>query len=57
MCVATTQEPIDAARATLAQIAEVRPTDVEAARAEVARAVASRDQAQARLAEAHVRSP
>lgn len=52
-----TQEQIDAARATLEQIAEVRPTDVETARAEVGRAVAARDQAQARLEEAYVRSP
>jgi HlyD family secretion protein len=52
-----TQEQIDAARATLDQIAEVRPTDVETATAEVARAVASRDQAQASLEEAYVRSP
>lgn len=51
------QEQIDAARATLEQIAEVRPSDVEAAKAEIARAVAAKDQAQARLAEAYVRSP
>lgn len=52
-----TQEQIDAARSTLDQIAEVRPTDVETATAEVARAVAAKNQAQASLEEAYVRSP
>lgn len=51
------EDQIRSARATLDQIAEVRPVDVEAARAEVARAIAARDQAQASLSEAYVRSP
>ncbi len=44
-------------KATLAQIAEVRPVDIHSAQAEVNRTIANRDEAKASLAEAEVRSP
>jgi HlyD family secretion protein len=53
----TTPKELNKARATLDQIAEVRPVDVRSAQAEVNRAIASRKQAKASLAEAEVRSP
>jgi HlyD family secretion protein len=54
----STQSPeIDKARATLTQIREVRPVDVEVLEAELQRAIAGAKQAQALLAQAYVRSP
>jgi HlyD family secretion protein len=54
----TTRSPeLERAKATLAQIAEVRPTDVEAARTEVERARAIAKEAEANLEQAYVRSP
>ncbi len=54
---ATLQEQIRAGKATLNQIAEVRPTDVQAAQAEVDRAIANVAKAQADLDLAYIRSP
>lgn len=48
---------LDKAQATLDQIVEVRPVDVRSAQAEIDRAIAARDQAQASLDQAIVRSP
>jgi HlyD family secretion protein len=45
------------AKATLERIAEVRPVDVEANKAEVSRAIAAMNQAKASLKQAYVRSP
>ncbi len=53
----TTPPELEKAQATLAQIAEVRPVDVRSAQAEINRAIAARDQAQANLDQAIVRSP
>ena len=50
-------EQIKQARGTLNQIAEVRPTDVQAAQAEIERAKATVRKAQAELDQAFVRSP
>jgi HlyD family secretion protein len=54
----TTRSPeLDRAKATLEQIAEVRPVDVEAARTEVERARAVAKEAEVNLEQAYVRSP
>lgn len=53
----TSPQELNKARATLEQIAEVRPVDVQAAQAEVNQAIAARNQAQASLDQALVRSP
>lgn len=53
----TTLQELKRARATLNQIAEVRPVDVQVAQAEVERAIAAVKQAEANLAEAYIRSP
>jgi HlyD family secretion protein len=45
------------AKATLDQLAEIRPVDIEASRAEVKRTLAAMNQAQAELKQAEVRSP
>jgi HlyD family secretion protein len=49
--------PRELSKATLDQLAEVRPVDVEASRAEVKRTLAAMHQAQAELKQAEVRSP
>ncbi|MFE4106637.1 ABC exporter membrane fusion protein [Almyronema epifaneia] len=54
---ASLQEQIKQAQATLAQIAEVRPVDVQAAQAEVERAIAAVKRAEADLAEVYIRAP
>ncbi|HBE32846.1 MAG TPA: HlyD family secretion protein, partial [Cyanobacteria bacterium UBA11368] len=53
----TGSEQIGEAEATLDRIAEVRPVDVEAAKAEVRRAIAAMNQAKVNLDKASVRSP
>jgi HlyD family secretion protein len=53
----TTQRQIKAARATLNKIAEVRPTDVQAAKAEIDRARANVDKVQADLELSYIRTP
>ena len=53
----TSPQELNKAKATLAQISEVRPVDVRSAQAEVNRTIANRNQAKASLAEAEVRSP
>ncbi|WP_204139420.1 ABC exporter membrane fusion protein [Halomicronema sp. CCY15110] len=53
----TSQGQIQQARATLDQLAEVRPADVELAEAEVAAARAAVQEAASHLAKAYVRSP
>jgi len=55
--IATLQKQIDEAKATLNKIAEIRPTDVQFAQAEVERAIAEVKQAEADLALAYVRTP
>jgi HlyD family secretion protein len=54
---ATGNNQFSSAVATLDQIAEVRPIDVQAAKAEVDRAIAAAKQAKANLEQAYVRSP
>ncbi len=51
------QEQINAAKATLNQIAEIRPVDVKLAQAEVERAIAALKQAQTNLEQAYIRAP
>lgn len=53
----TTPPDLGRARATLEQIAEVRPVDVRSAQAEIDRAIAAQNQAQAALDQSIVRSP
>lgn len=54
----TTSSPeVGEAKANLDRIAEVRPTDVQAAQAEVSRAIAAENQAKADLEQAFVKSP
>ncbi|MBD2153041.1 ABC exporter membrane fusion protein [Leptolyngbya sp. FACHB-16] len=53
----TFREQINAAQATFSQIAEVRPTDVQAAQAEVQSAIADVAKAKADLNLAYVRAP
>jgi HlyD family secretion protein len=53
----TSPPDLNKAKATLEQIAEVRPVDVAHDRAEVDRAVAAVNQAKAELEQAYVRSP
>ena len=54
---ATTQRRIKAAQATLNQLAEIRPTDVQAAQAEIDRTLANVAKAQADLDLAYIRVP
>ena len=54
---ATTQRRIKAAQATLNQLAEIRPTDVQAAQAEIDRTLANVAKAQADLDLAYIRAP
>jgi HlyD family secretion protein len=53
----TLPSELEEARATLNKIAEVRPVDVAYDRAEVAKAIAARNQAKVELEQAFVRSP
>lgn len=53
----TSPAQLNQARATLEEIAEVRPVDVQAKQAEVNRAIAAMKQAKAELDQAYVRSP
>ncbi|WP_224087821.1 ABC exporter membrane fusion protein [Nostoc sp. MS1] len=53
----TSQQQLQQAKATLAQISEVRGVDVEAAKAEVDRAIASVNEAKVDLQQAYVRWP
>ncbi|PIG91465.1 ABC exporter membrane fusion protein [Gloeocapsopsis sp. IPPAS B-1203] len=53
----TTPAELNRARATLEQIAEVRPVDVRSAQAQVNRAIAARNQAKASFEQSVVRSP
>ena len=55
--ITTLEAQIAAAKATLNRIAEVRPVDVETARAEVERAIATVKRAETELAQAYVRTP
>ena len=55
--ITTLEAQIAAAKATLNRIAEVRPVDVETARAEVERPIASVKRAETELAQAYVRTP
>ncbi|TFI54985.1 biotin/lipoyl-binding protein [Mastigocladus laminosus UU774] len=54
---ASGQKQIESGKATLNRIAEIRPTDIAAAQAEVNKAVASVKRAEANLKQAYVRSP
>jgi HlyD family secretion protein len=54
---ATLQQRIQSAQATLDQLAEVRPTDVQAAQAQVERAIANAAKVQAELQLAYIRAP
>ncbi len=54
---ATFQQQIKAAQATLNQMAEIRPTDVQAAQAEIDKMLASVAKAQADLDLAYIRAP
>jgi HlyD family secretion protein len=54
---ATFQEQIKAAQATLNQMAEIRPTDVQAAQAEIDRAIANVAKTKADLDLAYIRAP
>ena len=53
----TSPQTLTRARSTLAQIAEIRPVDIQVAQAEVNRAIAARKQAQANFDQTQVRSP
>nr|MDZ8039722.1 ABC exporter membrane fusion protein [Nostoc sp. CreGUA01] len=53
----TLRQQIEQAKATLDEIAEVRPVDVQAADAEVNKAIAAAKKAEADLAEAYIRAP
>ncbi len=53
----TSPRELSKAKATLEQLAEIRPVDVEASRVEVKRALAAMTQAQAELKQAEVHSP
>lgn len=53
----TSPAQLNQARANLERIAEVRPVDVQANQAEIARAIAAMNQAKAELEKASVRSP
>lgn len=53
----TIRQQIEQARANLEQIAEIRPVDVQAAEAQIIKAIASVKQAQANLAEATILAP
>lgn len=55
--VGTTEAEIREAQATLAQISEVRPVDVQAAQAEVDSAIASVNKARIDLEKAYIRAP
>ena len=54
---ATFQQQIQAAGSTLNKIAEIRPTDVQAAQAEISRAIANVAKAQSELDLAYIRAP
>lgn len=54
---ATFQKQIEAARSTLNQMAEIRPTDVQAAQAEISRAIANVAKARSELDLAYIRAP
>ncbi|MGB2924854.1 MAG: ABC exporter membrane fusion protein [Limnothrix sp.] len=54
---ATNPENLSRAQATLAQISEVRPVDIQVAQADVDRAIAAKNQAQANLDQAVVYAP
>ncbi|OUL31070.1 HlyD family efflux transporter periplasmic adaptor subunit [Nostoc sp. 106C] len=53
----TIRQEISQARATLNKIAEVRPVDIQAAQAEVDKAISAANKAKADLAEAYIRAP
>ena len=53
----TLEARIASAKATLNQIAEVRPVDIETAQAEVNRAISAKKRAETELAQAYIRSP
>lgn len=53
----TLRQQIAQARANLEQIAEIRPVDVQVAQAQIEKAIASVQQAEANLAEATIRAP
>ncbi|AFY72982.1 ABC exporter membrane fusion protein, DevB family [Synechococcus sp. PCC 7502] len=55
--IATVKDQLKEAKETLNRIAEVRPVDVQVARAEVDRAIASVNQAEAELELSYVRAP
>lgn len=55
--IATLEQQINQAKQTLIQIAEVRPVDIQEARAEVENAIATVGQAQADLELAYIRAP
>lgn len=57
LAVETAQKQLSQAKSTLRSIAEVRPTDVQAAQAEVDSSIAAVKQAQANLNLAYVRAP
>ncbi|MBD2488444.1 HlyD family efflux transporter periplasmic adaptor subunit [Aulosira sp. FACHB-615] len=54
---ATGSQQVQSAAGSLNSIAEVRPVDVQAAKAEIERAIAAASQAKANLEQAYVRSP
>lgn len=54
---ATTPDELNKAKATLDQIAEVRPVDIRSAQAEVQRTIAARNQAKASFEQSAVRAP
>ena len=51
------EEQVNAAKATLNKIAEIRPVDVKAAQAEVDRAIAALQQAKTNLEQAYIHAP
>jgi HlyD family secretion protein len=53
----TGRSQVSEAKSTLDQIAEVRPVDVQAAQAEVARAIAAARQAKVKLDQTYIRAP
>ena len=53
----TLEAQIASAKATLDEIAEVRPVDIDTARAEVEKAIATKKRAKTELAQAYIRTP